>query len=317
MTVTSVEILQRAGFDVSGARTEPLTGGVSCTTDRVRLRDRDVVVKQALDRLQVAADWHADPDRAVAEGVALAWLHEHTPDAVPGPLAIIEDPPAVVLPMAPEPCPDWRVRLLDRPDSRDVGIAKSLRAIVQTWHDADVADVRGTVLDDLNRVTQLRIDPFYLDMAKRWPELAQPITGAADELRQQKAMTHGDFTPKNVLCFPNGLWVIDAEITHIGNPILDIASMTTHLLLKSVMHRDDAVTSEVMTAIRRAFDTPGFDGMPTLSVHVGVILGVRCAGVSPAGYLGAEERSIVEAMARALVAGASIPEVERKWLPSA
>jgi hypothetical protein len=272
------------------------------------------VVKQALDRLQVEADWHADADRAVAEGLALAWLHQRTPDAVPHPLAIVEEPPAVVIPMAPEPCPDWRVRLLDQPDERDVDIARSLRSIVQTWHGADVADARGTALDDLNRVTQLRINPFYLDMAERWPEFANPITGAADELRRQIAMTHGDFTPKNVLCLPVGVWVIDAEITHIGNPILDIASMTTHLLLKSIVHRGDVTKSDAMRAIRRAFDTPGFDAMPTLPVHVGVILGVRCAGVSPARYLGAEDRSIVEAMARALLAGASLAEVEQHWL---
>ncbi len=317
MTVTSIEILQRAGFDVTGAQVEPLTGGVSCTTDRVRLGGRDVVVKQALDRLAVEADWRADSDRAVAEGYALAWLHERTPDAVPGPLAIVEDPPAVVLPMAPEPCPDWRVRLLNQPDQSDVDIARALRAIAQTWHSADVATARGTVLDDLNRVTQLRINPFYLGMAERWPELAGPITDAADELRVQVAMTHGDFTPKNVLCLPAGIWVIDAEITHIGNPVLDIASMTTHLLLKSILHRGDETLSQVMYAIRRAFDTPGFDGMATLPVHVGVILGVRCAGVSPAGYLGPSDRSIVEAMARALLAGASLAEVEREWLANA
>ena len=137
---------------------------------------------------------------------------------------------------------------------------------------------------------------------------------AAHELTIQTVMTHGDFTPKNVLCLPAGLWVIDAEITHIGNPILDIASMTTHLLLKSIVHRKDPTKSEVMRAIRRAFDTPVFDGMPTLSVHVGVFLAVRCAGVSPARYLTEEDRDIVESMARSLLAGASLAEVERDVL---
>lgn len=317
MTAASIEILRRAGFDVEGATAQALTGGISCTTDRVHLRDRDVVVKQALGRLQVEADWRADPGRAVAEGFGLEWLHRHTPDAVPAPLAIVMDPPAVVIPMAPEPCPDWRVRLLAEPGSQDVEVARALRSIVQTWHSADVSDARGTVLDDLHRVTELRITAFYLGMAERWPELADPITMAANELRIQTAMTHGDFTPKNVLCLPEGLWVIDAEITHIGNPILDIASMTTHLLLKSVVHRANRPRSKVMRAVRRAFDTPNFVDMPTLSVHVGVILGVRCAGVSPARYLSDDDRDVVESMARNLLEGASLAEVERDVLTDA
>lgn len=317
MTAASIEILRRAGFDVEGASAQALTGGISCTTDRVHLRDRDVVVKQALSRLHVEADWQSDPHRAVAEGVALEWLHRCTPDAVPAPLAILDEPPAVVIPMAPEPCPDWRVRLLQDPSSRDIEVARSLRSIVHTWHNADVSDARGTVLDDLDRVTELRITPFYLGMAERWPECAEPITMAAHELMIQTVMTHGDFTPKNVLCLPEGLWVIDAEITHIGNPILDIASMTTHLLLKSIVHRQDPAKADVMRAVRQAFGTPAFDGMPTLSVHVGVFLGVRCAGISPARYLTDEDRKVVESMSRSLLAGASLAEVERDVLSDA
>lgn len=72
-----------------------------------------------------------------------------------------------------------------------------------------------------------------------------------------------------------------------------------------------------MRAVRRAFDTPNFVDMPTLSVHVGVILGVRCAGVSPARYLSDDDRDVVESMARNLLEGASLAEVERDVLTDA
>lgn len=306
----TLRVLAEAGFDVSDATVAPLTGGISCTTERVRLKTGDVVVKQALDQLRVAADWHADPARTIAEGLGLAWLHERTPQVVPKPLAIIADPPTLVIPMAPEPCPNWREQLLAGPTPRDVAIATQLRGILDTWRAAPVDDARGTVLDDLTRVTDLRIDAFYLRMASRWPEFAESIEALADELREQQAMTHGDFTPKNVLCLDDGVWVIDAEITHIGNPILDIASMTAHLLLKSLMHRADPAKAAVMAEVRRAFMSPEFTGVPSLPRHVGVILGVRSVGVSPAPYLDASTRALTSEAARNLLSGAPFADIE-------
>lgn len=310
---STLEVLAASGFDVTDAVVEPLTGGVSCTTERVRLRSGDVVVKQALDRLLVEADWHADPARTVAEGLGLTWLHERTPDAVPAPLLILESPPTVVLPMAPEPCPDWRVQLLAGPTERDIAIAGQLRTIVDTWRMSPVDDARDTPLDDLNRVTELRIDPFYLGMAERWSEHSRIIEQCAGELRQQSAMTHGDFTPKNVLCLDDGIWVIDAEITHIGNPILDIASMMTHLTLKSIVHRSDDRSRALMAEVRGAFYGNGFPDLPTLPLHIGVILGVRCAGVSPARYLNEADRDLVAQFAHALLDGAALADLERDF----
>lgn len=306
-------VLADAGFDVRDAVVTPLAGGISCTTERVHLRSGDVVVKQALDRLLVEDDWRADPARTVAEGLGLAWFHRVTPAAVPEPLAIIEQPPTIVIPMAPEPCPDWRRQLLAGPTERDVQIAAALRAIVDRWHAAPVDDALGTLLDDLTRVTDLRIDAFYLDMAARWPDFGLVIERCADELRVQSAMTHGDFTPKNVLCLSDGVWVIDTEITHIGNPILDIASMMTHLLIKSVVHRSDPQARATMSQIRRAFDTPGFSSMPTLPLHIGVILGVRCTGISPVSYLDDGSRSVITDMAQRFLRGSTIAEIEDRF----
>lgn len=312
-------ILERAGLDATGVTITALPGGVSSETTAARLSDGStVVVKQALARLTVAEEWLADPSRAVAEGHALAALHELTPRAVPRPLAIIEEPPSAVLPLAPQPSIDWRARLLDTPTPEDVGIAQSLRTVVETWHAAPIGPYRGTCLDDLLRVTQLRVDPFYRGMAERWPDLAEPIEQCIEELLEQRtALIHGDFTPKNVLCHPEGIWVIDTEVCHIGNPLLDLGSMTAHLMLKSVKHQQQF--PDLMARIRDAFLDP-----PTavqvgradaaLARHAGVILAVRVAGRSPVGYLDPAQQDQVRTMAIDLLQSATIPEVEARWL---
>lgn len=312
-------ILEQAGLPSAGAIITPLPGGVSSETTAVRLADDStVVVKQALARLTVAEEWRADPTRAVAEGHALAAMHALTPATVPQPIAIIENPPSAVLPLAPQPSIDWRAKLLSEPSPLDIGIAGRLRSVVETWHAAPTDPYLGTILDDTVRVSQLRVDPFYRDMAERWPDLAGPITECVDELLEQRtSLIHGDFTPKNVLCHPEGLWVIDTEVCHVGNPLLDLGSMTAHLLLKGVKHQNDH--RDLMKAIRDAFLEPPFvvsrlRSDRGLARHTGVILAVRVAGRSPVHYLDPTQQRQVRNMAIALLQGATIPEVEATWL---
>ncbi len=311
-------ILDQVGLNSEDAIITALPGGVSSETTAVQLTDGStVVVKQALARLTVAEEWLADPTRAVPEGHGLAALHALTPHAVPRPIAIIDNPPSAVLPLAPQPSIDWRARLLTEPSDDDIAVAQTLRNLAECWHGAPSEPYRDTVLDDTLRVTQLRVDPFYRVMAQRWLDHAEPIQTCIDELLQDRtALIHGDFTPKNVLCHPEGLWVIDTEICHIGNPLLDLASMSAHLLLKSVKHHRSH--PRLMTDIRNAFlDPQGPVPHPrsnaALARHTGVILGVRVAGRSPVGYLTVEEQAQVSMMATALLQGATIPEVEASW----
>lgn len=311
-------VLDQVGLNSDNAIITALPGGVSSETTAVQLSDGStVVVKQALARLTVAEEWLADPSRAVPEGHGLAALHELTPQAVPKPIAIVDNPPSVVLPLAPQPSIDWRARLLTEPSDDDIAVAQTLRSLAESWHGAPIAAYRDTVLDDTIRVTQLRVDPFYRGMAQRWPDYAAPIQTCIDELLQERtALIHGDFTPKNVLCHPDGLWVIDTEICHIGNPLLDLGSMSAHLLLKSVKHHRSR--PRLMSEIRRAFFDPQVlvrhpRNDHALARHTGVILAVRVAGRSPVGYLTVEEQAQVTMMATALLQGATIPEVEAQW----
>lgn len=317
------EILATAGLDIDQVRITSLSGGVSCETSAVEYPGEDsgpsLVVKQALPKLKVAEDWRADPSRVVAEGAALTWFHQQTPEHVPNPIAVVPGLYGLILPMAPQPCPDWRTRMLTAPQASDPAIAAVLAGIAATWHGADIDDARGSVLDETSRLVTLRVDPFYRDMARRWPEFASVINTQVQELLDIRiAMVHGDFTPKNVLCLPNNVWVVDAEVAHIGNPVLDTASMMAHLLLKSLHVQGQPDASAIMAQTRLAF-RDGLSGSavstPTsLPTHIGTIMGVRVAGRSPVGYLSEDSRNAGELMARALLNGASLDEVERTWL---
>ena len=101
---------------------------------------------------------------------------------------------------------------------------------------------------------------------------------------------HGDFSPKNVLVGPAGLWVIDFEVAHRGDPAFDIAFMLCHLLLKS-LHRPE---------MARQLDACGFEFAETYGAavppevrppwdyvfgHVACLVLARVKGKSPAEYL--------------------------------
>jgi 5-methylthioribose kinase len=61
-----------------------LAGGVSHRVFGVeRSAGRDLVVKQALARLNTEARWEASTDRVISEAAGLRCLHQALPDAVP------------------------------------------------------------------------------------------------------------------------------------------------------------------------------------------------------------------------------------------
>src|SRR5262245_40772678 len=84
-----IEGLRRLGLIPAGVSPEltPLTGGVASDIWLVRSGAQEFVVKRALEKLRVAADWHAPVSRNAGE---VAWFKRAgaaVPDAVPAILA--------------------------------------------------------------------------------------------------------------------------------------------------------------------------------------------------------------------------------------
>src|SRR5690606_30916798 len=114
--------------------------------------------------------------------------------------------------------------------------ARKVGTLLRTIHESRAHLLPGEVesLRDLKFFRELRIEPFYLHLAERYPQLRIHIEPLVEDLTQkQQCLVHGDFSPKNVLVDPNGnIIILDFEVGHWGNPVFDVAFLTTHLLLK-------------------------------------------------------------------------------------
>ncbi len=72
---TVVAYLTNRGIINGPAEVEELTGGVSNVVLAVKSGDKDLVLKQALPQLKVAAVWKADQRRAIVEANGMKLLH--------------------------------------------------------------------------------------------------------------------------------------------------------------------------------------------------------------------------------------------------
>jgi aminoglycoside phosphotransferase (APT) family kinase protein len=119
-------------------------------------------------------------------------------------------------------------------------------------------------------------------------------------------LVHGDFSPKNVLCGPGGLWVIDFEVAHRGDPAFDLAFLLCHLTLKSLhlpaMSAElDACTEAFVAAYRSATDDLFITDWSYVFGHLGCLLLARVRGKSPAEYLGPAQQDMAWRLGRDLV----------------
>ena len=135
-----------------------------------------------------------------------------------------------------------------------------------------------------------RVDPYLRTIQRRHPDLAGRIGAYIERLLATRVcLVHGDFSPKNVLVGDDGLWVIDWEVVHRGDPAFDLAFLLNHLALKTI-HRPDA--REGYEACREAFlEAYGRDvDMTYVLGLVGCLMLARVDGKSPAEYLTEAER---------------------------
>lgn len=272
---------------------EPLGGGVSSDIVAVSGPGVALVVKRALPRLKVERDWPADARRIVVEARALRFAHGLTPDAVPSVLDLDEEESVAALSLAPAGWVNWRDELLA--GRVDVAVGSRLGELLAVWHDAEVPPE----LADPEFFVQLRIDPFHRVVASSHPELATRVAAVAERLLERKlALVHGDFSPKNVLVGGDGLWVLDWEVAHQGDPAFDVAFLLTHLLLKSIHRREGAAAYR---AVAEAFLAAYGRDVEQLSENVGCLLLARVDGKSPAAYLRPRERESVRALGSSLL----------------
>lgn len=275
-----------------------LAGGVSCKTVLVRRRDGAAwVLKQALAKLRVRADWFSEPERIHREAAGLRRLAALAPAGAVVDF-VFEDHAAHVLVMAavPEPHENWKTMLLTRGPEHDH--AEQFGRLLGSIHRcaAEHADELRAEFGDTTFFEQLRLDAYYRAAAAKVPAAAVFYARLIEEtLANRVTLVHGDFSPKNVLVVGGRLVLLDHEVIHWGDPAFDVGFGCTHLVAKA-RHRQAQRAGFVQAAQifwqTYAREMAGrFPGLEARAVRhtLGCLL-ARAEGRSPLEYLSAEER---------------------------
>lgn len=275
-----------------------LSGGVSNKAVRVALPDgQSWVVKQALPKLRVQADWFSDPARISREALGLRWYAELAPaGAVPG--LIFQDLDVHVLAMraVPQPHENWKVMLLrgelELEHARQFG---ALLGRCQREARRRRAEVEPAFADRAY-FEALRVEPYYRYTAASVSAAAPFLQALIDDtLAHRLTLVHGDYSPKNVLIHAGQLVLLDYEVAHWGDPTFDVGFALTHMLSKAhhvAAHR--ARFAEAASVFWRTYadvigDDFGVIEPRAVRQALGCLL-ARVDGRSPLEYLTERER---------------------------
>ncbi len=186
---------------------QTLAGGVSCDVWRVKIADgREMVIKRALPRLRVEADWRAPAERASTEADWFRQVAEFDPRLVPEVLG--EDRAHHIFAMEylpPETHKLWKAELA----AGHVDAAFAARVGETLAHIHAATANREDVMHDFAHDTQfhaLRLEPYLLHTAKAHADVASRIRALADGVSKARiALMQGDISPKNILIGPQTL----------------------------------------------------------------------------------------------------------------
>ena len=282
---------------------EPCGGGVSCDVFKVALRNGDVCVKQALPQLRVEADWRVSPDRSHVEAM---WLEQAGRHGVPAPKVLFEEPEShffIMTFFAEDTHSVWKAQLAQ--GHADAEFAGLVGAVLARMHNGTAGSEEiAATFDNADLFEDLRIDPFILYCARQYPEFSKRLEGIAERTRgERRALIHGDFSPKNILCGPDGPVILDAECATYGDPAFDLAFCATHLLLKSLWQFEafEALTADAsafMASYLEASDERDATAERVVDLIAALLL-ARVDGKSPAEYLDAAAQAKVRRTALA------------------
>jgi 5-methylthioribose kinase len=276
------------------AEVEVLTGGVSNVVLAITTKNQKMVLKQALAELMVAQKWEADQRRAIVEANAIALFHKLSPDQVPNLVFLDPERFILILDRVPVGSTVWKSDLLDGVINPD--IAEVLGTTLAQWHNFGEKDkeARLQFMED-SLFEQLRIDPFYRFVAAKNEALKPVISKLINELEGDKTtIVHGDFSPKNIMVgMDDQVYILDFEVTHVGNPVFDLAFLLAHLLCKK-FRTDEPLEEKLLGASAERFINAYGAIRPfasSLSLHTALIALARVEGKSPVNYLDSSKQS--------------------------
>lgn len=290
-------------------RGEPLTGGVSSDIWRIDLPSGSICVKRALPQLRVAADWKAPVERNLYEARWMQAASRSVPGATPALLG--QDTTTGTLAMAylpPERYPLWKAQLRD--GLVDPAFAASVAATLGRIHAATAADPSLASAFPTDAIFHdIRLEPYLTQAGRAHPALADRLQRLIETTQRNKhALVHGDVSPKNILCGPEGPVFLDAECAWWGDPAFDLAFCLNHLMLKCLwvpVAREKLLES--FQAMTEAY-LPLVDWEPLTAVEaraahlLPALFLARVDGKSPVEYITQDHhRNQVRSVARCLL----------------
>lgn len=284
------------------ARLVPLEGGVSSDIYRVETKEGNFVVKRALEKLKVAADWRADLSRNRFEQAYMSYAARVAPGCAPRLLQA--NPEAGYFCMEYlEGFANWKRDLLSGRCATEIAArAGDLLGRIHRASRGDPEVARG--FDAMANFDQLRIDPYLRATASRHPDLAEPILEEAERLANtRECLVHGDYSPKNMLHRDGRLVILDCEVACHADPAFDLAFLLNHLLLKALYHAPDArpldaLFAAALDAYRATFPEPFAAIGDRVRILLPMLLLARVDGKSPVEYLDAGKQAVVRDFAR-------------------
>lgn len=286
-----LESLRRDGLVGDGpVRAEALTGGVSSEIFRVESAERVFVVKRALERLNVAAEWLADVSRNRFEVNYLEFVGAILPEAVPA--VIHAGDGYFAMEYLGAGFRLWKAELLE--GRFDPGVAARVGRIAGTIHRRTTAYAAARkAFASLDNFEELRIAPYLRAIARAHPGIAEPVEAACHELRAAaECLVHGDLSPKNILFRDRRVVLVDCEVAWYGDPAFDLAFLLTHLCLKG-RHttRGEEARALVDAFLDSYHEERGLDEGGILALNrrtarlLAMLLLARVDGKSPVEYL--------------------------------
>lgn len=261
-----------------------LSGGVSSRVWKIISNENRWVLKQALKKLKVQADWFSDVERIHREHEVMLAIQNIMPaGSVPEIVHTDYANHVYMMSSAEEEARTWKDILMRGDLNNDIAIkaGKVLQSIHKNSEKIDEND--KAKFQDQKYFIQLRVEPFHQYLIQKFPELEAYIQQLIDEVTQKKiCLVHGDFSPKNMLIeSDNNLVLIDYEVAHWGNPVFDVAYCIGHLMLKGWHLKQRDEVQQLIETFLKAYNNT----VENLTPHLGLMLLARMDGKSPIDYI--------------------------------
>jgi 5-methylthioribose kinase len=316
----ALDYLRERGWRLSeSARAEMLSGGVSNQVLRVDTGPELLVLKQSRPQLRTRDAWFSDLERIYREQEVMEALEPVLPGVVPHVLFADRDNFVYAMSHAPLQARVWKTELLD--GNLEPALGAEAGRVLGIMHETSACEPeRFRGFHDHQVYVQLRVDPFYVRIQERRPEVAGAVAVIIQEmLTRKEALCHGDYTPKNMLAHGRGFTLVDYETAHVGDPTMDLGLFLAHLTLKALRlssrcEEHVALMRAFWQAyIREAHFRPHAELEARGVRHLGVCLLARIDGTSPVDYLPAEgQRETIRRLGRAILHG-ELTQWEDVW----